>query len=144
MQVRAFAPLAAEPVQTWYTPSSVANHVPVLIGAGTALLGLGLAVWQWQRSRQALIAAGGAASAAATAVAGAAAGAAAGLAAGTAVLARNTVAADVPALVDGGELGAAAYAMLVDYSAKLGAPRELVNDDADRATAVARQMLAAT
>ena len=153
VQVRAFAPLVAEPAQAWYAPSSVANHVPVLIGAGTTLLALGLAVWQWQRSRRALLAAASAAStaasAAASAVAGAAAGAAAGLAAGAAVMAGTSGAAtpggsDATVLVDGGDLGPAAYTMLVDYSAKLGATRELVNDDADRATAVARQMLAAT
>ena len=33
---------------------------------------------------------------------------------------------------------------LVDYSAKLDTTRGIVSDDADRATAVARQMLAAT
>jgi flagellar M-ring protein FliF len=46
--------------------------------------------------------------------------------------------------IDGGELApaAAATARLVDYSEKLGTTRGLVDTDADRATAVARQMLA--
>jgi len=47
-------------------------------------------------------------------------------------------------LIDGGMLTPAGAMQLVDYSAKLGTTRSLVNDDADRATAVARQMLAAT
>ena len=48
-----------------------------------------------------------------------------------------------PAAIDGGELVRPKPARLVDYSEKLGATRGLVDDDADRATAVARQMLAA-
>ena len=158
VQLRSFAPVAAEPARAWYAPAAVTDKLPLFIGAGAALLGLGLAMWQWQRSRQALRAAAAAAataaSAAATAVAGAAAGAAAGLAAGAAVMAAvsggnsNSAAeageAAVPPPIDGGTLGPAAYALLVDYRAKLGATRELVDDDADRATAVARQMLAAS
>lgn len=45
--------------------------------------------------------------------------------------------------VDGGILSPAAPIRLVDYSEKLGTTRGLVDDDADRASAVARQMLAA-
>ncbi len=52
-------------------------------------------------------------------------------------------AAPPPAPIDGGELGASARPALADYSDKLGATRDLVTGDADRATAVARQMLAA-
>ena len=145
-------PLAETPALAWYAPAAVADKLPLAIGVGTALIGLGLAAWQWRRSRQALVGAAAAASAAAsaatTAVAGAAAGAAAGLAAGAAVMARaprsEAAGTGAAGLIDGGELGPAAYAMLVDYSAKLGATREIVNDDADRATAAARQMLAAT
>jgi hypothetical protein len=88
-------------------------------------------------------------------VAGAAAGAAAGLAAGAAVMAGAASGGSAPesagdgtepatSPIDGGTLGPAAYALLVDYRAKLGATRELVDGDADRATAVARQMLAAS
>jgi hypothetical protein len=44
--------------------------------------------------------------------------------------------------VDGGDLTPAAPPRLVDYSEKLGATRDLVDSDADRASAVARQMLA--
>jgi flagellar M-ring protein FliF len=155
VQLRSFAPVSAEPSQAWYAPAAVANNMPLFVGAGTALFGLGLAAWQWQRSRKVLTVAASAASAAATAaasaVAGAAAGAAAGLAAGAAVMAGSggnapdaEGEADTPPLIDGGTLGPAAYGLLVDYRAKLGATRELVNDDADRATAVARQMLAAS
>lgn len=127
VQVRSFALIEAEPVRAWYAPSSMTDKLPLFIGGGTALLGLALAVWQWRRSRQALPAAASAAGAA--------------LMAGMPVAESH---GQAPAVVDGGELGPAAYAILVDYSAKLGATRELVNDDADRATAVARQMLAAS
>jgi hypothetical protein len=48
------------------------------------------------------------------------------------------------AAVDGGVLTPATALQLVDYSAKLDTTRGIVSDDADRATAVARQMLAAT
>ncbi len=156
VQLRTFAPIAAEPVRAWYAPATVADNMPLFIGAGTALAGLGLALWQWRRSRKAIVAAAAAASAAATAaataVAGAAAGAAAGLAAGAAVMAGRDGAGAGPGdpqsdaqppPIDGGSLGPAAYALLVDYRAKMAATRELVSDDADRATAVARQMLAA-
>ena len=158
VQLRAFVPAAAEPARAWYAPESVADTMPLFIGAGTAVAGLGLALWQWRRSRRALLAAASAASsaasAAATAVAGAAAGAAAGQAAGAAVMAGATggTGADdsqpadtglQPTSIDGGTPGPAAYALLVDYRAKMAITRELVSDDADRATAVARQMLAA-
>ena len=156
VQIRSFAAIAAEPARAWYQPKGVADTFPLITGAAAALVGLGLAVWQWQRSRRAIRAAASAASAAASAatsaVAGAAAGAAAGIAAGAAVLAgasRQSGAGSVAGggtsdSIDGGELGPAAYALLVDYRAKLGVTRGLVDDDADRATAVARQMLAAT
>ncbi len=51
-----------------------------------------------------------------------------------------------PSLIDGGELLAETInplPQLVDYREKLGLTRDLVSGDADRATAVARQMLAA-
>lgn len=158
VQVRSFAPVAAEPARAWYAPATVTDNMPLFVGAGAATLGLGLAVWQWQRSSRALRAAAAAASAAAqaaaSAVAGAAAGAAAGLAAGAAVMASaggnsatgdaNGASSETPLPIDGGALGPAAYALLVDYRAKLGATRELVDGDADRATAAARQMLAAS
>jgi flagellar M-ring protein FliF len=155
VQIRSFAPVAAEPARAWYQPKNIVDTMPLLVGAGAALFGLGMAVWQWQRSRRAILAAASAASAAAsaaaTAVAGAAAGAAAGLAAGAAVMAGASGQGpatgaddDAAAAIDGGELGPAAYALLVDYRAKLGVTRGLVDDDADRATAVARQMLASS
>ena len=154
VQIRRFAAVAAEPARAWYQPKGIADNVPLFLGAAAAVFGLGLAVWQWQRSRRAIMAAASAASAAAsaaaTAVAGAAAGAAAGLAASAAVMAGTTAqngagsANGGTAPIDGGELGPAAYALLVDYRAKLGVTRGLVDDDADRATAGARQMLAAT
>jgi flagellar M-ring protein FliF len=158
VQLRSFAPVAAEPTRAWYAPAAVTDNVPIFVGAGAALLGLGLALWQWQRSSRLLRAAASAASAAAqsaaSAVAGAAAGAAAGLAASAAVMASaggSSTAGeaaetehDAVLPIDGGTLGPAAYALLVDYRAKLGATRELVDGDADRATAAARQMLAAS
>ncbi|GGE20700.1 flagellar M-ring protein [Polymorphobacter glacialis] len=55
---------------------------------------------------------------------------------------RLAAAAIVPAIVDGGDLAPVAD-QAIDYSVKLGTTRGLVHDDADRATAVARQMLAA-
>ncbi len=48
------------------------------------------------------------------------------------------------ARIDGGDLAPPPPIQLVDYTEKLGQTRELVDHDADRATAVARQMLAAT
>ena len=56
-----------------------------------------------------------------------------------------SVAVAEAAAIDGGELTPEAggpAARLVDYSEKLGTTRGLVESDADRATAVARQMLA--
>ena len=155
VQIRSFAPIAAPPAQAWYQPETLADYMPLSIGGAGALLGLGFAAWQWQRSRRTIIAAAlnasAAATAATTAVAGAAAGAAAGLAASAAVMAGASGQGNAgggdrkgAAPIDGGELGPAAYALLVDYRAKLGVTRGLVDDDADRATAVARQMLAAT
>ncbi len=158
VQLRSFAPVAAEPARAWYAPATVTDNMPLFVGAGAATLGLGLAVWQWQRSRRALQSAASAASAAAqaaaSAIAGAAAGAAAGLAAGAAVMASaggnsatgdaNGATSDTAQPIDGGTLGPAAYALLVDYRAKLGATRALVDGDADRATAAARQMLGAS
>lgn len=60
---------------------------------------------------------------------------------------RAPVAEVVRGLVEGGELvpeAVAVEAEPLDYSGKLGTTRGLVDSDADRATAVARQMLAAT
>ncbi|KAB7648324.1 flagellar basal-body MS-ring/collar protein FliF [Polymorphobacter fuscus] len=124
VQLRAFAPVAAEPVRAWYAHASVADSMPLFAGVGTALLGLGVAIWQWRRSRRALLAAGAAVMAGSPAGGAAPAGA-------------------KPAAADGAA-EPSPHALLVDYSAKLGATRDLVSDDADRATAVARQMLAAS
>ena len=152
--IRSFAAVPAEPAQAWYQANNLTATLPLIVGAGATLPGLRLTAWQWQRSRRAIKAAAAAASAAAsaatTAVAGRAAGAAAGLAAGAAVMAGASgqgssggMNGSSVAPIDGGELGPAAYAMVVDYRAKLGVTRGLVDDDADRATAVGRQMLAA-
>lgn len=57
---------------------------------------------------------------------------------------RKAVVAELPLVVEGGELVAESPVMALDYSEKLGTTRGLVDSDADRATAAARQMLAAT
>ncbi len=57
---------------------------------------------------------------------------------------RRAVAETAAVTVDGGDLVAAPAPRIVDYSEKLGQTRGLVTADADRATAVARQMLGAT
>jgi flagellar M-ring protein FliF len=136
VQLRSFAPLPAEPAVPWFRAPAVADNAPyvaiaiLVVGGGIVLLLL--------RRRKAV---------AATAVSttgGAAAPGAGGAVAGRDGDVLATIPDSLAPLIDGGMLTPAGAMQLVDYSAKLGTTRSLVNDDADRATAVARQMLAAT
>jgi flagellar M-ring protein FliF len=117
VQLRSFAAPAPEPLVPWYEKPAVQDYAPLIGGAVLLLAGAG--AYSWRSRRQARAAAAAAAAATATG-------------------------ADATA-IDGGDLtpGATGPApRLVDYSEKLGTTRGLVETDADRATAVARQMLA--
>ncbi len=115
VQLRAFAAPPPEPLISWYEKPVVRDNAPV---TGLALLllvgGVIAALTMRKRSKSAVLAP-------------------------TARAAPDGGAAPV----DGGVLAPAAAIRLVDYSEKLGTTRGLVDHDADRATAVARQMLAA-
>jgi flagellar M-ring protein FliF len=121
VQFRRFAPLPAEPVLPWFEQPAVKDNAP-WVGIGLVILiGGGVLGFVLLRARkQARKANAGSGNAGPDSAAGAA-----------------------PA-VDGGVLTPATALQLVDYSAKLDTTRGIVSDDADRATAVARQMLAAT
>lgn len=118
--LRDFASPAAEPALDWYEKPVVRDYAPLGLGALLLLLGGGFAAWRWRK--------------------GAKARAAAEQAALRAAIGRGESA------VDGGDLtpkpGQNGLAPMLDYSGKLGATRELVTGDTDRATAVARMMLA--
>jgi flagellar M-ring protein FliF len=122
VQLRRFAPPPAEPVLPWFQQPAVQDNAP-LIGIGLVILIGGgiLGFVLLRRRKQARAALAGKGNAGPNGAAGAAA-----------------------PPVDGGVLTPAAALQLVDYGAKLGTTRGIVDDDADRATAVARQMLAAT
>ncbi|MEY2884300.1 MAG: hypothetical protein RL490_2024 [Pseudomonadota bacterium] len=138
VQLRTFAPPPAEPKPNWFKSPDVRDNVPLIAGAVLALVGLivaGILMLKARRARAAAAEASARAAAAERALAAGDVALAAAIAAGT---------VPTPAVVDGGELMPAPLPRLIDYSEKLGATRELVNDDADRATAVARQMLAAS
>ncbi len=117
VQLRAFAAPTPEPLQPWYEKPAVQDYAP-LIGLAVLLMA-GAGAYVWRSRKQAKLAA---------------AAAAAGIAA-----------AGEAGIVDGGDLNPGSSGptpRLVDYSEKLGTTRGLVDSDADRATAVARQMLA--
>ena len=129
VQFRRFAPLPAEPVLPWFEQPAVKDNAP-LVGIGLViLLGGGVLGFVLLRARKQARKARAGSGNAGPDSAGAAPGATPGAAA---------------AAVDGGVLTPATALQLVDYSAKLDTTRGIVSDDADRATAVARQMLAAT
>jgi flagellar M-ring protein FliF len=114
VQLRSFAAPAPEPLHPWYETPALQDNAP-MIGLAVLLLIGGVGYVLYSRRR----------------------GKAAVLVA----------AANSGAVVDGGDLAPGAVAAtprLVDYSEKLGTTRGLVETDADRATAVARQMLATT
>ena len=126
VQLRGFAPPPAEPARPWFRQPAVADNAPWIAIAVLVAGGAVTAVLLRRRK----------AAAAATAIAAPVIGPDGEFIATAPDLASP--------LVDGGMLTPAAAMQLVDYSAKLGTTRTLVNDDADRATAVARQMLAAS
>ncbi len=153
VQMRAFAGEVQAP-KPWYQSPAVENYGPwaALAGGGLLLLLIALLVWRG-RSRAkaaalaAAIAAGdaGAAAAAATSTLGSMLNAI-GLGGLAEVVGLGPV--DGAALVaeaqilQGGELKRP-FPQALDYQEKLGAARDLVNGDRDRAMAVARQMLLA-
>ena len=133
VQLRSFAPPPADPVMPWFRAPAVADNAPY-IAIAILVAGGGIALLLLRRRKTKAAAAGSANVAAATG-------------AGTATAGGDgpaTIPEGLAPLIDGGLLTPAGAMQLVDYSAKLGTTRGLVNDDADRATAVARQMLAAT
>ncbi len=147
VQLRGFAAEPAAP-RAWYQQPVVEQTMPwALLGLGVvAVLAIGVLLFRRRRRAAALLAA--ATADAETGEVGvqaprlAAGESRAGMAEAGAVA--EAPGATAPATVDGGDLAAAPPPALVDYREKLGSARELVDSDADRATAVARQMLAAT
>lgn len=120
--LRDFAALATEPEAAWYEKPVVRDYAPLGLFALLALLGGGFAFWRWRKAAKLRAAADAAA-------------------------VRTAIGQDAAAAVDGGNLTASAAAApglapMLDYSGKLGATRDLVTGDTDRATAVARMMLA--
>lgn len=115
VQLRAFAPPEPEPLKTWYEKPVVQDNVPMIGVAALLLIGGVIAGLMMRKRKQA-----------------------------AALVTAPAVPDDDAAPIDGGMLTPAAAIQLVDYSEKLGTTRGLVDDDADRASAVARQMLAAT
>ena len=120
--LRAFAVPAPEPKIAWFEKPVVQDNMPWVV-LGVVVLAAMLAGWLLMRKHKVQ----------ATALTRA-------LANATRVLGGETA----RPVVEGGELLPDAAVQLVDYSEKLGTTRGLVDSDADRATAVARQMLAAT
>jgi flagellar M-ring protein FliF len=120
--LRDFADVEAEPEAVWYEKPLVRDYAPLGLMALLVLVGGGFAGWRWRKGVKARALADAAAVRVAIGQDGAA------------------------APVDGGDLSAQAVVPglppLLDYSGKLGATRELVTGDTDRATAVARMMLA--
>ncbi|MBB6226345.1 flagellar M-ring protein FliF [Polymorphobacter multimanifer] len=139
--LRRFAPPPEEPDTTWFQSPAVKDNWPLVLMALAGVLALGAAGWFAWRLRRIRKARAAAALAAA-------------------------IGPSQPDRVDGGDLAAAPPAgadaadsqtpnekrtaalaaaglpPLLDYQGKLGATRELVDGDTDRATAVARMMLA--
>ncbi len=120
--LRDFAALEPEPEAAWFEKPVVRDYAPLGLVALLVLVGGGYAAWRWRKNAKAKVAAEAAAL--------------------RAVIGQDEAAGPV----DGGDLSAApvvpGLAPLLDYSGKLGATRELVTGDTDRATAVARMMLA--
>lgn len=116
VQLRSFVTPAAEPLTSWYEKPVVQDNAP-MIGLAALLLIVGVIAALMMHRRKPVVM-------------------------GRAV---DGLASDNGlAPIDGGILTPASAIQLVDYSEKLGTTRGLVDDDADRASAVARQMLAAT
>ncbi len=160
VQLRGFAAPAAIPAASWLDKAQAVDNLPLLLGVGVATLGIAVAGYLLFRAQKTRALAASLAAAAAEAAAEATDKANDWRTqirrGGDRRRARNDKAsgyddggddsgedAGKPS-VDGGVLTPAPPPRLVDYSEKLEATRELVADDTDRATAVARQMLAAT
>ncbi|MFZ4689561.1 MAG: flagellar basal-body MS-ring/collar protein FliF [Polymorphobacter sp.] len=128
LQLRRFAPPPAEPRVAWFEKPAVQDNVPyIALGVVVLLAVLVTVLLMRKHKRQA--------TALTTALAAAVA---------TTSKALGVTPVEAPPPVNGGDLVPAPAIQLVDYSEKLGTTRGLVDSDADRATAVARQMLAAT
>ena len=134
VQLRGFAPPPAEPTAPWFQAPAVKDNAPYIAIAIVVAGGI-VALVLMRRRKAAAVAA-----AAALPASGAAPAAASGRDGEPLVPIPEGLAPPI----DGGMLTPAGAMQLVDYSAKLGTTREIVDGDADRATAVARQMLAAT
>jgi flagellar M-ring protein FliF len=119
VQLRSFAAPPPEPKTAWFEKPAVADNMPWIVLSVVVLLAAIGGWWLMRRHKTK-----------ATVL--------------TRALANALTGMPTQSVVEGGELTPAAAAQIVDYSEKLGATRELVDSDADRATAVARQMLAAT
>jgi flagellar M-ring protein FliF len=129
LQLRGFAPPPAEAAARWFDKPAVQDNMPWIVLAVVVLAAAigGALLLRRHRTQATTLTRALAAAAAST-----------GKAFGV------NLAGETAAPVDGGDLAPAASLQLVDYTEKLGTTRGLVESDADRATAVARQMLAAS
>jgi flagellar M-ring protein FliF len=136
--LRDFAGPEAEPVLPWFAPEALRDYTVPIVAGLLLLAAMGFGGWWWWRRKKAVVVA-------------AADGAAAATEPGTAPQEGGQLYADlfrpVRPRAAGEEEDEDAPAgkrlpRLIDYSDKLGVTRSLVSGDADRATAVARQMLA--
>jgi flagellar M-ring protein FliF len=125
VQLRSFAAPPPEPKTAWFEKPAVADNMPWIVLAVVVLVA---AIGGWWLMRRHRIKATALTRALANATAAAS----------------RALTGEARPTIDGGELAPEPAKQLLDYSEKLGATRELVESDADRATAVARQMLAAT
>jgi flagellar M-ring protein FliF len=136
--LRDFAGPEAEPVLPWFAPEALRDYTVPIVAGLLLLAAMGFGGWWWWRRKKAVVVA-------------AADGAAAATEPGTAPQEGGQLYADLfrplrprAAGEEEDEDAPAGKRLprLIDYSDKLGVTRSLVSGDADRATAVARQMLA--
>ncbi|WP_439533091.1 flagellar basal-body MS-ring/collar protein FliF [Polymorphobacter sp.] len=127
--LRDFVAPQEEPSKPWFAPETVRDYTLPIIAALLLLAGIGYGGWRWRASRKARAVAANAPHDGGTLTASNAEPEAAKSGEPTATT-ETGPAADSP------------VPRLVDYSEKLDATRSLVSGDTDRATAVARQMLA--
>ncbi len=140
--LRRFAPPPEEPAPTWFQSPAVTDNWPLILIAAAAVLALGAGGWFAWRLRK--IRKARATAALAAAIAPPQPGSVDG--GDLAPQPRDAAAADTAVQSREAKrdaaLAAAGLPPLLDYKGKLGATRELVDGDTDRATAVARMMLA--